>query len=87
METEEEELEVTRDHVVRKSTKLEVGLAMGLAMNLVAVVWFAATMASKVDNVSNDLKEAVVEIRAFRGSAAELSVLKYRIEQLEKPRR
>jgi hypothetical protein len=72
------------DRILRRTTKLELGLALGLAMNLVAVVWFAATMAAKVDALSVTVGEAVADLRSIRGQSAEAAVLRYRVEQLER---
>lgn len=87
MDSEEDdditESRLPRDHVIRKSTKVELGLAAGLTVNLVAVVWFAATMASKVDTVTEQMRDAITEIRAIRSQAPAAAVLQYRVEKLE----
>ena len=87
-----EENEVPRqpEFTVRRSTKLELGLAIGLLINFGGVVAFATTMVNKVDQVTKSVDEAVVEIKTLRSQAPELAVLRYRVEQLEKgppPRR
>lgn len=83
-DSEDEFKEPTRALIVRRTTKLELGLAVGLAINFGGVVAFATTMVAKVDQVTEAVDDAVVEIKTLRSQAPEMAVLRYRVEQLEK---
>lgn len=76
-----------RDFTIRRTTKLELGLAVGLLVNAIGIAVFATTIVGRVSAVTDSVKEAIVEIRAMRAQAPDLAVLKYRVEQLEQKTR
>ena len=68
------------DHTIRRTTKLELGLAIGLIVNAVGIGIFIGTVAALKDDVG----DVIAEVRAIREQAPDLAVLKYRVDQLEK---
>jgi hypothetical protein len=71
-------------HTLRRTTKLELGLAGGMAMVLVAVVAFGITLRETVDDMKSDLADALIDLRVIKQQAPDLAVLRYRVEQLER---
>lgn len=69
--TEPDDLERHR-HIIRQRTKIDYALLFALLMQLIALVWGAATLKAGVDNLSTTVSQM-----------GDYSVLKYRVQQLE----
>jgi hypothetical protein len=61
---------------LRKSTKLEIGLAITLFLQFGGFVWWAATLNASVGQLSTQLTD-------LRSSVADAAVMRYRVQQLE----
>jgi hypothetical protein len=84
IDTESEDYPAERfGQTLRRTTKLELGLAGGMAMVLVAVVAFGITLRETVDDMKSDLEDALIDLRVIKQQAPDLAVLRYRVEQLE----
>ena len=77
----------SRDFVVRRTTKIEFGLAVGLVAATVTIVSFVSSVRGQVEASIDAITELKTEFQVFRAQATDMAVLKYRVEQLEKGRR
>jgi hypothetical protein len=66
--------------ILRKSTKLEIGLALVLGSVLVSAIWWARGVSSQLDTVTEAISKydpSAIAVLSYRVQQAE-----YRIEQL-----
>lgn len=69
---------------VRSATKLEVGLGVVGIGQLVAVIWFAATLNANVKQLQAVVADLSRTVATIQASAPRIAVLEYRVDQLEK---
>lgn len=61
-----------------------IGLGLGLIVNIVAIVWFAATVATKLDIMVKTVNNLSSDVAKLASNEARWAVLEYRIGELER---
>lgn len=71
--TEETEVVVSRTPIIRRATKIEWSLLMGLLFQAAALIWGAAKLSAGVDQLNHNMS-----------TMSDYSVLRFRVEQNER---
>lgn len=73
MEQETEEVEISRQPIIRRATKIEWTLLVALFMQAAALIWGAAKLAAGVEQLNINVDKM-----------SDYSVLRFRVEQMER---